>query len=89
MPAAVAGGGLAPHLGAGAAARRGGATVLTPRARLRRADEKATRLQEMVQELSEALYNVKREQEYMDVRERTHRASACPPRAELAAGRYR
>jgi hypothetical protein len=36
--------------------------------------EKASRLSEMVQELSEALYNVKREQEYMDVREKTHRA---------------
>lgn len=36
------------------------------------------KLHDMVRELSEALYNVKREQEYMEHRERTHRKSWCP-----------
>lgn len=38
-------------------------------------EESEGKLAEMVQELSAALQNVKHEQEYMEVRERTHRMS--------------
>ena len=36
---------------------------------------KADRVSSMVNELAESLYGIKREQEYMDVREKTHSAS--------------
>lgn len=42
-------------------------------------DGKADKVREMVYELSEAMYGIKREQEYMDVRERTHSASTSSP----------
>lgn len=42
-------------------------------------DGKADKVREMVYELSEAMYGIKREQEYMDVRERTHSASESLP----------
>lgn len=41
-------------------------------------DGKADRVVSMVNELAESLYGIKREQEYMDVREKTHASSKLP-----------
>lgn len=38
-------------------------------------EENENKLEKMVKELSVAMYGVKREQEYMEVRERIHRGS--------------
>lgn len=38
-------------------------------------DETHDKLHDLIEELDEALHGVKREQEYMDVREKTHRLS--------------
>ena len=46
-----------------------------PKAEATNEDGKVDRVNTMVNELAESLYGIKREQEYMDVREKTHSAS--------------